>query len=128
MATTWPPDQLTRIGDANELHVQSRRGDGTLNSPRIVWVVRDGDELYVRSVNGRDSAWFRGVQRRHAGHIRAGGVESDVAFTEPAADDNAAFEDRLDAVYQAKYGYSPTAVDRITSTAARSATLKITPA
>ena len=69
--TDWTADQLKRIGDANELHVQSRRGDGTLNSPGTVWVVRDGDELYVRSVNGRDSAWFRGVQRRHAGHIRA---------------------------------------------------------
>jgi len=126
--TGWTPDQLDRIGGADELHVQSRRGDGTLNGPRIVWVVRDGDELYVRSVNGRDSAWFRGVQHRHAGHIRAGGVESDVAFIEPGAADNDTFQDRLDAAYQAKYSYSPPAVARITSPAARAATLKITPA
>jgi len=46
----------------------------------IIWVVRDGDELYVRSANGRDSAWFRGVQVRHEGRIWAGGVEKDVTF------------------------------------------------
>ena len=124
----WTSEQLERIGGADELHVQSRRGDGSLNGSRIVWVVREGGGLYVRSVNGRDSAWFRGVQRRHTGRIRAGGVESDVTFTEPGVGDTAAFEDRLDAAYRSKYSYSPRAVDRITSPAARSATLKITPA
>ena len=126
--TDWTSDQLTRIGDADELHVRSRRGDGTLNNPRIVWVVRDGDELYLRSVNGRASAWFRGVQRRHAGHIRAGGVASDVTFTEAGGTDDAVLEDRLDTAYRSKYSYSPPAVARITSPAARTATLKITPA
>lgn len=125
--TDWTDDQMARIGDADELRVQSRRGDGTLNSPRIVWVVRDGDELYVRSVNGRDSAWFRGVQRRHAGHVNAGGVDADAAFAEPGAAGGAALEDRLDAAYQRKYSHSPAAVDRVTGPAARSATLKVTP-
>ena len=43
--------------------------------PVTIWVVRLGDDLYVRSVNGRTSAWFRGTQVRHEGHIQAGGVE-----------------------------------------------------
>lgn len=46
-----------------------------------IWVVRVGDELYVRSVNGRTSAWFRGAQVRHAGHIRAGGMDKDVTLS-----------------------------------------------
>ena len=29
-------------------------------------------DLYVRSVNGRNAAWFRSVQVRHEGSLRAG--------------------------------------------------------
>jgi hypothetical protein len=62
--TTWTSDELTRVGNAQELQIASLRGDGTLGSPRTIWVVRHGDDLYVRSVNGRDAAWFRGAQAR----------------------------------------------------------------
>ena len=64
-----------------------------------MWVVRDGDDVYVRSVNGRESAWFRGaLDRRHEAHIRAGGVEADVSLVET---DDA--DDAIDAAYHAKY-------------------------
>ena len=55
-----------------------------------MWVVRDGDELYVRSMYGRAGAWFRGTQTRRQGRIRSGGVEKDVSFvidTDPALND-----------------------------------------
>jgi hypothetical protein len=78
--TTWTSEELNKIGKAEELQIAPRRSDGTLRKPVIIWVVRDGDELYVRSANGRDSAWFRGVQVRHEGRIWAGGVEKDVTF------------------------------------------------
>lgn len=71
--TTWTNDELDCIGTAEELQITSLRGDGTLRKPVTIWVVRLGDDLYVRSVNGRTSAWFRGTQVRHAGHIQAGG-------------------------------------------------------
>lgn len=48
---TWTSDELTKIGTAEELHIASLRSDGTLTNLRIVWVVRSGDDLYVRSVN-----------------------------------------------------------------------------
>ena len=68
---TWSKDALAKIGGAEELQISSLRDDGTLHSPRTIWVVRHGDDLYVRSVNGRTSAWFRGIQQLHQGHIRA---------------------------------------------------------
>jgi hypothetical protein len=40
--------------------------------PVTIWVVRYDDSLYVRSVNGRPSTWFRETQVRHEGRIRAG--------------------------------------------------------
>jgi hypothetical protein len=82
----WTADELDRIGAADELQLASVRGDGTLGKPVTIWVVRRGDELFVRSVDGRTSHWFRGTQDKHEGHIRAGGVDKDVRFVE-AGDD-----------------------------------------
>ena len=74
----WTSDELDTIGDAEELTLASARRDGTLRNAVTMWVVRHRDDLYVRSVNGRDSSWFRGAQTRHEARIRAGGIEKDV--------------------------------------------------
>ena len=84
--TTWTAEELRRIDASDELEIAARRRDGTLRRHLPVWVVRHGDGLYVRAVNGRDSAWFRGAQARHEGHVRAGGVEKNVSFVDPDPD------------------------------------------
>ena len=50
---TWTRGELDRIGAAEELRIASRRRNGTLRNPVTIWVVRVGNELYVRSVYGR---------------------------------------------------------------------------
>lgn len=122
----WTGDELNRIGGAEELRLASRRQNGTLRNPVTIWVVRHGDDLYVRSVNGRTSAWFRGVQAQHEGHVRAGGVDKDVSFAEVDADQ--AFNEQLDAVYRTKYRrYAASIISRITSPQAQAATIKLVP-
>lgn len=121
----WTSDELNQIGRAGELRIASMRRDGTHRNPVIIWVVRVGDDLYVRSVNGRGSAWFRGVQVRHEGHIRVGGVEKDVTFVE--TDGDAQLHEQIDAAYRTKYGYPSGPVDHITSPAAHAATIKLVP-
>jgi hypothetical protein len=96
----WTPEELVRIGQADELDLASQRRDGSLRDPVTMWVVRDGDDLYVRSMHGRAGAWFRGTQTRRQGHIRSGGVEKDVTFV---IDTNPALNDRIDAAYRNKY-------------------------
>jgi hypothetical protein len=123
--TAWTSDELSKIGGAGELQISSMRQDGTLRKPVIIWAVRIGNDLYVRSVNGRSSAWFRGAQVRHEGWIRAGGVDKDVTFVE--AVDDAALHRQIDAAYRTKYGYPSSAVDHITSAAARAATIQLVP-
>jgi hypothetical protein len=54
--TTWTSDELTKIGTADELEIASLRRDGTLRNSVTIWVVRHGDDLYVRSVNGPTAA------------------------------------------------------------------------
>jgi hypothetical protein len=122
--TTWTIDELSRIGPAEELEIASVRGDGRLRKPVTIWVVRLGDDLYVRSVNGRDSAWFRGVQVRHEGHIQAGGVDKDVTFVEAPPEIN----DPVDAAYRTKYRrYAESIVSTIVTPQARSATIQLVP-
>jgi hypothetical protein len=125
LMTTWTSDELDRIGTAEELGITPRRRDGTLRNPVTIWVVRHGDDLYVRSVNGRTSAWFRGVQVRHEGRIQAGGVEKDVTFVEEAGSE---INEQIDAAYRSKYRrYAESIVGSIVSPKARSATIKLVP-
>jgi hypothetical protein len=43
--TAWTSDELTKIGAVEELELTSRRRDGSLRKPVIIWVVRHGDDL-----------------------------------------------------------------------------------
>ena len=122
--TTWTSDELNKIGTAEELEIASRRRDGTLRNPVTIWVVRHGDDLYVRSVNGRTGAWFRGTQVRREGHIEAGGIDRDVSFVDGDLDVN----DQIDDAYRTKYHrYAASIVGHIVSPKARSATIKLVP-
>lgn len=119
----WTSDEVRRIGGADLLYIAARRADGTLRKAVPIWVVGNEGRLYVRSVNGRDAAWFRGTQATHEGHIRAGGIEKDVTFVDVPDDIDA----HLDAAYRAKYSYSPSSVAHIVAPQARAAVLELVP-
>jgi len=122
--TTWTSDELAKIGKAEELDISSLRGDGTLRDPVTIWVVRLGDDIFVRAVKGRIGPWFRGTQTRHAGRIQAGGVEKDVAFVEA----DAGLNDQIDAAYRTKYRrYAANIVGSVLTPEARAATIKLEP-
>jgi len=122
--TQWTSDQLDKIGKAEEVQIASVGRDGKLRKPVTVWAVRHGDDLFVRSVRGRDGHWFRGTQERHEGRIRAGGLQQDITFVE--ADHN--IEDEIDAAYRDKYRrYAGRILDSVLTPEARSSTLKLVP-
>jgi hypothetical protein len=119
----WTSDELEKIATADELQLASARPDGTLRKAVTIWVVRHGDDLYVRSVYGRTSNWFRGVQDHHEGHVRAGGVDRDVVFVE--VDD---VNDVVDAAYRTKYQrYDARYVDPVVAPEAQAATIRLVP-
>jgi hypothetical protein len=123
--TTWTTDELAAIAAADELEIAPLRPDGTQRPPVTIWVVRDGDDLYVRSYRGRDSGWFRGTQASHQGHVRAGGVDKDVTFVDEA---DPGVNDQIDAAYRAKYRrFGASYVDPMVADGARAATLKLAP-
>ena len=126
----WSADELATIAGTAEVDLATSRSDGTLRGARIVWIVRHDDAVYVRSVNGTAAAWYRGVQTRHEGHLRAGEVARDIAFVEVGghAGGDASLDDALDAVYGAKYHRWPGPVASINSETARATTLRVDPA
>ena len=119
--SAWPEVELARIAKAGELRIAGRRTDGTLRKLVIIWQVRAGDELFVRSVNGPTAAWYRGTEELGEGRIESGGVSKDVVFTSDATQDP-----EVDAAYRAKYG-TGSSVRAITSPTATSTTLRVDP-
>lgn len=121
--TIWTNDELTRIGRADELEMAPLRSDGTPRTAVPIWVVRDGDDLYVRSYRGSTGSWYRAARASHQGHIRSGGVGKDVTLTEVA---DPGVNDRIDAAYRSKYGrFGAAYVNPMV--AARDTTLKLVP-
>ena len=122
---TWTNDELNKIGRAEELQIASLRRDGTLRSLVTIWVVRVGEDIYVRAYKGRTSPWFRGAQARHEGQIQAGGVVKDVTFVEESEPDLNA---QIDASYRTKYHrYAASIVDTVLTSEAQAATIKLVP-
>ncbi len=123
---TWTTEELNKIGKAEELDLMSMRQDGTMRKPVTIWVVRVGDELYVRAYKGRNGPWFRGTQTRHEGRIRAGGVDKEVTFVDVEGDSTV--NEQIDGEYRRKYRrYSANVLDPMLTPEARPATLKLVP-
>jgi hypothetical protein len=120
----WKTDELAKMAAAEEVQIASLRGDGTLRKPVTIWVVRHGDDLFVRSVKGSSGHWFRGTQERHEGRIRARGVQQDVTFVDAGHDT----DDEVDAAYRAKYRrYAGSILNSVLTPEARSTTIKLVP-
>lgn len=122
---TWTAEELERIGSAEELRISSLRRDGSFSRPVIIWVVRVGDDLFVRTAYGPDNPWYVNARRRGRGRISAGGVEREVEFADAADDDAHA----IDAAYHAKYDpiSSPRIVATVVGEKVHPLTLRVVP-
>jgi hypothetical protein len=121
--TTWSKHELSRIAEADDLHISPLRDDGaTYGTPTWIWSVAVDDALYVRAYNGQDSGWHRAALRQKAGRIIAAGMTKEVTF-EP---EDGPINDRVDGAYRAKYGASPYLTPMI-GARARSATVRVMP-
>ena len=118
----WTGEELQRIGGAPELRLAARRQDGSLRPFTTMWVVRAGDDLYVRSAGGPQRPWYRAAVASGTGRIQAGGVDAEVEFATAAPETN----QEVDSQYHAKYDrYGPSIVGHVTGPAAHGVTIRL---
>ena len=121
----WSTDELQRLGEAVELQLATVRRDGSVRKAFRVWVVRAGDQVFVRAVGGRESPWFRGARSRHEGRISVPGLTTDVGLVE--WDGSADGVEAVDEAYRQKYGKYASLVGSTVTDLARTATLEVVP-
>jgi hypothetical protein len=122
--TTWTSDELDKIANADELRLSTQRTDGSLRNPVTIWVVRHGDDLYIRSYRGPGGWWFRRARECREGRIQGGGVDKNVTFADADHD----LDDQIDTAYRVKYSrYSSTYVDPMVAPQAQATTTKLVP-
>jgi hypothetical protein len=123
--TPWTSHELDAIATADELRITPLRPDGVQRRSVPIWVVRDGDHLYIRSYRGTDGAWYQAAQASHRARISAGGITKDVTLAE---EPEPSINDRIDAAYRTKYSrYGSTYVTPMVAAPARATTFKLQP-
>ena len=96
----WSDGALNQIGTVVEMRIAALRPDGAPRKSVIIWVVRVGNDLYVRSYRGANALWFRGTRERPEGVIKVDGVTTDVTFVDEA---DPATNALIDAAFRTKY-------------------------
>ena len=125
MTDHWHAADLDRFGAADEVDITTVGPDGTPCRWVPIWIVRVGDDLYIRSYRGNDGAWYRHLSATSQARLRRSGRERHVR-AEPVTD--AALTDDIDRAYAAKYARSGGSyVAAMTSDTARATTLRLTP-
>lgn len=122
--STWTEDLARALTAPQEVRVVTRRPDGTSRGPTTIWIVRDGDRVFVRSTNGRSAAWFRAALATGQGQVVAGRTAHEVTFVEAEERDLPL----ADAAYRAKYRPYASIVDHLVGPGPREATLEVLPA
>jgi hypothetical protein len=121
----WNSSDLDRIAETDEVRLATAADDGTLRTPVVMWVVRHGDDLYIRSYKGAAAKWFRGTQLSPHGRLFIGQREIDVTLELVGE----VFAAEIDAAYADKYGrYGQGFVDAMVSPEVQATTLRILPA
>lgn len=122
--TGWRADELMAISAAETVQIAPDQEDGARGRATTIWVVRVGNDLYIRSYSGPTASWYRRALRGRRGTIRARTLEQRVRFDDAEAD----VQPQIDAAYQTKYAaHGSSYVKRMNGPAAVATTLRLQP-
>jgi len=120
---TWSAELLEMMGNCTEVGIATERVDGSSRASLPIWVIRVGDELFVRSYRGTVGGWYRHIMPHPYARITAQGTDQRVHLIPADSSTRAAVDD----AYRNKYGHSGPAAAMVGDTAAHT-TMRITPA
>ena len=67
----FAPDELALLAESEEIEIETARSGGPPHRT-IIWIVVDGDDAFIRSVNGAGARWYREAVADPSITIRAG--------------------------------------------------------
>jgi hypothetical protein len=87
---SFDPESLALWQRTLEIEVETSRGSGAPVHRTVIWIVVDGDAVYVRSVRGKAGRWFRELGANPQGAIHADGrrvaIHAEAAVDRPTVD------------------------------------------
>ena len=99
----WPADVLDALAVEREIDIETTSPEGELHHTTI-WVVVDGDDVFVRSVHGQAGRWYQELTSRGEGALYLGGGRVPVR---PIAATDADSVARCSRAFEAKYADDP---------------------
>jgi hypothetical protein len=123
---SFEPEILALWRQTAEIEIETRRDAAAPVHRTVIWIVVDGDEVYVRSVRGPSGRWYRELRANPHGAVHAGGrrVEVEAESISDAAT-IAHVSDLLRAKYQARW---PGPTDSMVREEVLPTTLRLSPA
>ena len=95
----FAPDELALLADTEEIEIETARPDGQTRRT-IIWIMVDGDDVFVRSVNGAGARWYREATANPSVTIHAGTRALQArTIAAPDADSVARVNDALERKY-----------------------------
>ena len=114
---------VDRVAATGEVEIGTRRTNGELVRT-IIWVVVDGGQVYVRSVQGEKGWWYRRLRRDPVGELHVGGGAVPVRAV--AVTDANEIE-RVSAALRAKYARQAGSLARMLRPETLPTTLRLEP-
>jgi len=95
----FAPEDLALLADTEEIEIETARPDGPPHRT-IIWIMVDGDDVFVRSVNGAGARWYREATANPSVTIHAGTRALQArTIAAPDADSVARVNDALERKY-----------------------------
>jgi hypothetical protein len=104
---TFDADTLSMLHDAREVRIRTERHPATAV---VIWIVTDGQEVFVRSVRGAQARWYRDLAAGGEATLEMN-VRQVVVRVTPAADTVSI--ERASRAYLTKYHDSPYALPMV---------------
>jgi hypothetical protein len=124
MATSFAAETVARLGQAEEIELETRAAASAPTRRTTMWIVADGSNLYVRSVRGPQGKWYQRVQRNPAATLHGAGQTLAVRLA-PVTD--TAEIERVSAAYRRKYTADASSVRAMLAPATLPTTMRVMP-